>query len=202
MPALSRGSVSSRCLLLEPIGYQASPMRAARRRAGPASPTDPDRRVRLLDRLGFQDDAVELRVTALEARCTLGPQHTAIRYETRQATTFSTYVPPRTLIVPPATTRGERGSWSGTDTLGRHSQCYAAALSSTLATESTARADPLILDNSAVVGVAHGRRCRCRTLGHIGDSMAMSYTLACAPMPHVLPVKVRFPPSSTQPLVP
>jgi len=38
MPAFSRGKVSSRCLLFEPIGYQASPTRATRRREGPASP--------------------------------------------------------------------------------------------------------------------------------------------------------------------
>src|SRR5262249_54865706 len=38
MPPRRRGSVSSRCLLLEPMGYHAAATRAARRSAGPPSP--------------------------------------------------------------------------------------------------------------------------------------------------------------------
>jgi hypothetical protein len=70
IPARYRGSVSSRCLLLLPIGYHASPNRAARS----AFAANPDRRMRLLHRLGLEVDPGVFDPVPLEMRDLRSPQ--------------------------------------------------------------------------------------------------------------------------------
>ena len=59
-PAAKRFRLSSGKAGLVGIGYQASPIFAVRRSAGPELAADPDRDAGLLRRLGREDDLVEL----------------------------------------------------------------------------------------------------------------------------------------------
>src|SRR4051812_17464424 len=74
MPAVNRGKVSSRWALLLPIGYQASPIRAARRIEGPLSPPTQIGGWGFCSGLGSVSSP-SMHILAVEHRPVLRPDH-------------------------------------------------------------------------------------------------------------------------------